>query len=308
MNLMMLKKLMCSVILILFCGCIGAVVGEISVSEKATVDNKVYSNNIMEYSTIDDLLDDADVVLRGKINHIAQCNEYDEFDVSIVDKFKGDVGSKLNIRNYYYEYTYTYDEKEMVGKTNTSYKEGEEYIFVLQHINNVYEDKYVILSDSFIPVDSNLQSTVLSSKIENISNVVEYVKKHIYKSDAGKGNELGITYTKSKKLDVIANSSKYIVEVKIGQILRSTDVVDVYKCDVLENLKGKVNSTKEHQIIIPFFKGDVQEGKNYIVLLNSDTDDTYIYALASKSHSVLELNKKEVICDLVKKIRDKSKA
>ena len=87
----------------------------------------------------------------------------------------------------------------------------------------------------------------------------------------------------STELDKIANVSEYIVEIQVKECIRTIDVVEVYQCDVLEEIKGNVNSTEKQQI------------------LNSDSDDSYIYTLASKSNSVLDVDKKSKICNLMKK-------
>lgn len=64
------------------------------------------------------------------------------------------------------------------------------------------------------------------------------------------------------------------MEIQVKECIRTIDVVEVYQCDVLEEIKGNVNSTEKQQI------------------LNSDSDDSYIYTLASKSNSVLDVDKK----------------
>ena len=92
-----------------------------------------------------------------------------------------------------------------------------------------------------------------------------------------------ISYINSTELDKIANVSEYIVEIQVKECIRTIDVVEVYQCDVLEEIKGNVNSTEKQQI------------------LNSDSDNSYIYTLASKSNSVLDVDKKSKICNLMKK-------
>lgn len=76
--------------------------------------------------------------------------------------------------------------------------------------------------------------------------------------------------------------------------MRSTDVVDVYICSVIESIKGNITTMPANQIIIPFFKNTVKEGKNYVVCLDSQGEDSIIYTLSSKN-SVIEEKQTEKI-------------
>ena len=188
----------------------------------------------------------------------------------------------------------------MSFREHTNYKEGEKYLFVLQHIENVYEDKYVILSDTFIPVSENKTSTVMSEPLDNIENPVKYIKDYDFTNKNGLSNELSIKYTKSNQLNVIVEESGYIALVRPKELYRQTDIVDVYLCDVIEVLKGKLHTMEQNQIIIPFFKDTVSLERNYLVHLNTDTDDANIYFLSSKN-SVLDESKKKTVMSIMEK-------
>lgn len=64
------------------------------------------------------------------------------------------------------------------------------------------------------------------------------------------------------------------------------------------------NMTEQKQIMIPFFKNTITLGENYIVHLNSDTKNTYIYFLSSKN-SVFNVNEKELVTNKLKELCEK---
>lgn len=252
---------------------------------------RVYAQSIVMYDGFDNVLEDSDIIVTGEVQEIIIHNLYDEYTVKVTDTHKGEAIDNITVRNYLYDYSYSYEGTDGSGRTNTNYKEGQSYIFVLQHISNVYEDQYVILSDVYIPINNIESSTVLSGKIEDISNPKSYIKDYKFKNKNGKGNQLSLDYIKSDKVKDIVENSKYIVDVEVKEHCRSTDVVDVYLCNVIEVFKGDVTTTEENQIIIPFFKNTVEIGKSYVVNLTSDTEDALIYSLSSKN-SVMEENEK----------------
>lgn len=198
-----------------------------------------------------------------------------------------------------YEYTCVDDKEQFIGKTNTDYEVGDSYIFILQHVKNVYEEFYMIVSDAHIPMDEASNSTVLSMRPEGIDNCAEYVDTYEFKSLKGKGHELSIDYINSEKMEDIVSDSKYVVVVEPQELYRTTEVVDVYSCSVKEVMKGDLTTDEKGEIIIPFFKSSVEKGKTYIVSLNSDAEDTIIYTLSSKN-SVMEKGKMKEIKNILR--------
>lgn len=213
----------------------------------------------IKYEGFDNELDNADVILIGEVNNITEYPKYDELSVKINKVEKGIIKEDIQIRNYLYDYSYTYNNKEYSGQTNTKYQTGEKYLFILQHIENVYEDKYVILSDIYIPISTNEKSSILSNPIDDITDPIEYVESYNYKNIIGLGKELSVDYIKSKDTNTIIQESPYIAEIIPKMLYETTETVDVYLCDVVESLKGTINSTEENQIIVPFFKNTVKE-------------------------------------------------
>ena len=224
-----------------------------------------------------DVLEAADVVLVGKVDKVTKFPQYDEYDVDVVDIKKGEVNKNLKIRNYLCDYSYNYNGIELFGRTSTDYSEGEKYIFTLQHIRNVYEDKYVILADTYIPLSSVNDSSILSKKISDEKDPVSYIENYIYKS-SGSGEKLSIDYIESNNVEEIVKYSDYIAEVTVLELCRETEVSDVYFCKIDKVIKGSINTAEDDTILIPFFKNSVNVGGAYIVNLTSDTADTiYIH-------------------------------
>ncbi len=237
----------------------------------------------MEYSSFDDILESADVILTGEIKNISSHPDYDEYDVQVSSVKKGNVGDSVDVRNYFFEYTYEYNNVQGEGRTSTEYEIGESYVFILQCIENVYEKRYVIISDAYIPISNDGVSTVLSNEIKGVGDPVSYINSYEFNNESGDGRNLSLDYIKSSDLKEIAEKSDYIVKVRLKELYHSTDVVDVYSCDVLQDLKGKIHMDGDSRIIIPFFKKTVKADEEYVVLLNTDSKDSNIYMLSSKN-------------------------
>lgn len=249
-------------------------------NSSSDIDNRVYAQAIMLYEGVDSVLEDADIIVKGTIESINAHSDYDEYVVAVSETLKGDIVDQVQIRNYLYEYSYSYGETEAAGRTNTDYEVGKNYIFVLQHIRNVYEDIYMILSDVHIPLNDAQECTVLAEELEDGE---AYIDQYKFQNEQGRGSELSLDYIESSDPEVIFTESKYIAKVEIQELYRSTETVDVYSCTVVEFLKGDMQTLEDNQIIIPFFKDTVQVGDIYVVCLNSDREDAIIYSLSSKN-------------------------
>ena len=261
------------------------------------IDKRLYAQAIRLFEGFDNILEDADVIATGTVNNIVIHDEYDEYFVTILNTKKGDDMEQITVRNYLCEYTYMDDNKGRIGKSNLNYEIGKSYIFILQHIRNVYEDMYIIMSDAYIPLENAQNSTVLSKELRDIEDCEAYIDQYHFKNIQGKGIQLSIDYIESSQEKEIVMHSKYIAKVEVNELYRSTEIVDVYACSVVDILKGKINAA-ENQIIIPFFKDTVEIGEIYLVCLNSDRDDAIIYTLSSKN-SVFEASKFESIKNMV---------
>lgn len=289
-----MKRIKVSLFLLFISICFGGVAGIVK-NHFYEDTPRNYMQKSMEYKGFDSILEDSDVILSGKIKGITEHDDYDEYNVAISKTEKGDVQGDIQIRNYLSSYSYTYNGKEYAGKTNLGYQEGEEYLFILQHIWNVYEDRYIIMADAYLPISTEEERAVLSRAVDGVLDPVSYAEEYPYKNKEGKGAELSVDYFESNDLDVIVEKSPYIVEIKVNELFQTTDIVDIYTCDVVESIKGDINVMEKKQIIIPFFKDTVMPEENYIVHLNSDSKDSYIYFLSSHNSVYSVENKGQVM-------------
>lgn len=257
----------------------------------------------VEYMEFDDLLENADVILSGTVKEIVKGDAYDEYYVEVCSVEKGIVDSQIVIRNIPCSYVYEYNGEECCANSNMNYQENRDYLFILQHIESVYENAYYILGDVYIPLENTKESTYLSRAIEKADNVVSYIEDYTYETMENIGNNLTIPYTKSNEMIDIVTESMYIVLVKPDILYHSTDIIDVYLCDVLGNIKGNPTTTENKQIIVSFFKDTVNIEHEYIVCLNTDTSDSLIYALSS-INSVMEPVQEGMIKELLREVQN----
>ena len=245
--------------------------------------DRIYTQCEMRYNSLDELLEQADVIISGEVKEIKTDDTKDEYKVQVIETYRGECNEYLDIQNHLMEYET--DGNGGIGHTKTDYAVGKTYIFVLQHISNVYEDVYAIMSDAYLPLNNKKACSVLSQNIE-IKNIEEYIKRHNFRRAEGSGEKVSIEYIESNNILDIMQQSKYIAQVKIGELLYSSDINDVYSCCITREIKGELTS-ENNQIIIPFFKNTIASGREYIVALTSDTDDSIIYTLSSK-YGVME--------------------
>lgn len=290
-----MKKIIISVLTLMLCSIIGFSVGMLSKQkEENSTKYGVFKAKIAV--DLDEVLDCADVIVSGKVKKITKKDLYYEYVVEVQDVKKGEAPTELIVRNYTYNYSCSSETETYEAKSNTAYEEGKKYIFVLQHMDTVYEEAYMIIADTYMPIEDEKSSTLLARSIENVTDVEMYIDE--YDFDVVNDKRRGTPYIKSESMDEIILESMYVTEVTPVEMYHSTDIVDVYLCNVNHVYKGNLTTTEDDQILISFFKDSVKKGEEYIVALNSDTDDALIYALSSKK-SVYTLQVEEEIRDLL---------
>lgn len=299
-----MKKYLSITVLLLICASAGILLGRLSNRNNSDVaqssDDRVYANASMKYLEFDEALELSNLIVSGTVRQIDCHAEYDAYQIEISNCIKGEVTGTIEVRNYLTEYVYEYQDEYRTGSTNTNYEVGNEYLFVLEYIDSVYDSEYIIMSDIYIPFSDDAESTIMSSKIdigdENMS-VTAYVEQFKYDSYEEKG-ALSIGYVDSEDLQEIVRGSKYVLEVKIEELLRETEITDIYYCKVMNAITGDPSVDEDGYIMVPFFKDTVSKGEEYILLLNTDADDSLVYCLSSKN-SVRQLSEKSLILELV---------
>lgn len=277
-----MKKNIVKVFVLLCCVILGAIVGNANKKQQDDIKNRKYYQAMMNYTEFDDILECADNIVEGKIKQINSYESYDEYIVTVESLYKGEAFKEISIRNYFINYVYNDGEKVVNGSTNLNYETGNSYVFVLQHIKNVYEDKYVILADTYLPVSDMKSSTYLSRNV-GMADCRTYINNYSFSSDKGSGEHFSMSYIESTEEKLIMEESDVIIKLKISDLYSSTDVVDVFACEVLQTIKGEVNTTSENKIIIPFFVDTVTKNEEYVVCLHADSEDSFVYTLSSKN-------------------------
>lgn len=251
----------------------------------------------VQYRSLNHILEDANIILQGKIVDVKEETGYAEYIVDVNKFYKGAGEKLLKLKNYIYEYE-ACDKKgnTFAGATRKQYKKGKEYIFILQEIDNVYEREYFIMDDTYLPVNDPANCTIYSKKINVSSSLEKYINQYRYLNKSGE--DLNIEYTKSKQCKDIIDTAKYIVKLRVKNKQMETDDTFVSECQILESLKGDINSIN-NKIFVTFFKNTVKVGEEYIVNLNSDTEQSLIYSLSAKN-GIYSLNMKNQIVRYLK--------
>ena len=122
---------------------------------------------------------------------------------------------------------------------------------------------------------------MLSKSIEGKKDPYNYLTNYKYIEGSGKEKSLSIPFINSDNDKEIIKNSQFISEIEIVDLCSSSEITDVYLCDVTKEISGKNNMTEDNQIMVVFFKDTVSIGDKYIVMLNSDTSTSLIYTLSS---------------------------
>ncbi len=293
-------KKVAGLILLLICSSfVGMLCGEYSESNNSIENTRIYANASLTYNGIDSVLDSADLIVEAMICDITENGQYSEYHVKVENILKGDyTGEYLDVRNYYFNYAYEYEGNYYNGRTHTNYAVDEKYLFVLQHIDSLYDERYIIVSDAYVPVTETTESSILSNPIDEGVSAVQYIEEYSSVATVGDGEKLSIPYIKSEDTEEIILNSQYIIEIEIEELNTTSNTSELYLCNVLDVLKGDINTTQDDKIYVVFFRGTVVEGERYIVMLNSDTNTSLLYTLSSKN-SVYDLKHKEMIIEYI---------
>ncbi len=230
-----------------------------------------------------------EMVYKFKINNIIKGNECDK-DITVIDNISNVLVNAPNEQITYRSGAY-------------DYKIGNDYILVLEkHISVYYDnDIYIVVSDIFMPVEDDTikpQMYYREYKINeqdtiNKKDFLLYVdnlklRKNDYDFDS---MIYGTEYVKSSDIKDIVKNSQHIVKIKVNDMyVEGNTNRDTYYCEIIEEYKGEIKAFEQNENIsdkkiirIPFFKGTVSTGKEYIVMLNEINETSLIYVLSSKN-------------------------
>jgi len=178
--------------------------------------------------------------------------------------------------------------------TQNPYELGESYILVLERKDSVYDGEvFLIVADIYVPLEGENINEIrqynqpIDNNVFTISDWVTYVNNVIDKdSDTYNSLNSTIEYVDSNDINEILNGSKYVVRVRINEMyVEGRTNRDTYNCTVLHEFTGEIDNFKGNsnskEILIPFFKGTIEPGSEYIIMLNDTDANSLIYSLSS---------------------------
>lgn len=273
-----MKKVYINIICFVIATCLGCLSGvSYASTDNENKNNQEFSYASVKYNGFDSVIDNADIIFNGVVSKIEKHNEYDEYEVYVNETLKGECEKITYVRNYHINYSDI--SGNVSGITHLAYEVGSSYVFMLQHIRNVYQDYYAILQDTYIPMYEESEWSVYSQKIA-CNDITDYIKTH--KNNQSVDN-LSIKFTDSDSKEVIMEEADCIVELIPIEKLRTTDIVEVYICEVSQVVKGNNKVYKDTQIIVPFFKNTIDKNIGYVVCLNGDITQSLLFTLSSKN-------------------------
>ena len=194
-----------------------------------------------------------------------------------------------------------------------NYEIGNDYILILSKFDSVYYEEaiYSIIANIYIPLFGDTiqtiqsyQETVTECNVSTKFEFIEYINQQLQsKTPYEQGSSTYIKeYTKSNQLDDIVKDAKYIVKVKANAMeVEGIDRTNTYEFTVLESYKGDINFFPEpSQIVASVFKGDVELGEEYILMLD-DISQTSLYYVLSSKNSVVSTDYEDEIMNLLSK-------
>ncbi len=254
-------------------------------SEAGLVQN-IYSN-----ASLNKLLEDADDVVDAVVNSVEFTNRYYRLEIEIKSTIRGNAAGKMTVL-----YTDTNIREENGVKTD-KYEVGKEYVFLLQHIKDVYWDRYVMLSSVYIPCDKPELGTVRGNKPEDIDNIVTYVKTYKFETEKGVGESLSTYYIESDDIKKIVTECDAVFVLEPFYLDTKNETSDIFYCNIIESLNG-ADYRKDTQVLVPFLKDTVEVEKQYIVCIFRETTDATMFTLAARN-AVFEIDRKSEIQEII---------
>ncbi|MBR4586811.1 MAG: hypothetical protein IKO30_00690 [Lachnospiraceae bacterium] len=232
----------------------------------------------LQFMDFDELISISDNIIKGVVTKIVSSKgEYEEYDVRVLDTIKGEKLDSIVIRDYNLK---TNSKEDDIENSNKKYEENGEYIFMTESINNVYEQYNTIIGDVYIDINNSKENSYYNLPLK-ISDVENYIKS------SDKLTETSIyKMSQTAYLDGGDHSESELFEfcdvaVKIETLSldNSNRLTDVYKCKIIDVLKGTICPGEE--INIPFFKNTSNPFAEYVVYLMKTAEGSRLYSLAA---------------------------
>lgn len=242
--------------------------------------NVIRSETCVEYMTLDETITGSDNIILADNLGKSVIDGRIYYNFKVKTEYKGRVDSEY-ITVIEDDTTYSCISNELTYNAGDGYQEGHEYIVMLGHDNNVYEDMYYFSNQLIIESEDNKLTGIMilgesvETNFKTIDDMANHIRDVIGENPSPEKEQ--IKYIVSDDINEIANFSDCIVKVKINGIITNNESNrDLYECDVIETFKGETSSS-----IRPIlFKNSVEIGKEYYLFL---IDTGNFYTLASKN-------------------------
>lgn len=244
-----------------------------------SIKDKAEFESVKENVSFENMLSLSDVIITGTVIDINKFEKYDEYSVKIEKIYKGQYEDCIiPVRNYHE--SYSTNDMERFGSTHLHYDVDSRYLFILQHISNIFDDRYLIMGDTYIPLDNKGEALFLSTQLKEEQFCEEAIKKSVLENPVGSGEKLSVPYFKDTDVFEIAEKSDVIIKAKIREVISKSDTAEIYACTIVECYKGNLN-TENDIIYVAFFPDTVETDVEYNLILNKASKDSYVYSLSS---------------------------
>ncbi|MCI8625221.1 MAG: hypothetical protein HFI40_02920 [Lachnospiraceae bacterium] len=263
---------------------------------------KISSEHIMffqsvEYLSVEDAIQQSTDIMVATYVQEHVYDTYVEQEFQVKQRIKGATEAST-IYLYEIPSDVTIDESDISYISGSYlYKQGKDYMLVLERQVSVYydHDRYLLLGEIYMPLSDMGSSMIYDTEISEHMDVditevetepalLQYIEE-VLDSEKSQAQEfVGIPYEESDKLSDIILASTHILQIEIGTPLPEGDDRELYHCKIKKCWKGTVSSEDlAGEIIIPFWKGQAQTGKEYIVLLNQVGEASRLYVFSSRN-------------------------
>ena len=162
-----------------------------------------------------------------------------------------------------------------------AYTVGEQYLLFLE--------KHIIVYDEY-PTYVQLGELLISSQDSQWEAYCKAAVDIAEKTGAKTPDSYGYEFTDSEDLNDIISFAGRIFLVSVDSVfVESTDrPTTVYRCKVRKTVKKQ--PARDGDILITFFNGTVEMGKEYLVFLADTRETATLYALAAKDGCVYDID------------------
>ena len=192
---------------------------------------------------------------------------------------------------------------DQIYKTDEkAYIEKQQYILVMDRTDSLFYDypRYTLVGGIYIPLDNISKSTMYgnSVKMEAFANKdANYIKDFIRNMEPPKKERKN--YTNATDLPTIIKESDLILELKVTEFMGEGLDREHYYCDVVKFIKGDsyVSPEDRKDIVITVFKGGVEVGKSYVVMVIRGSETGFLY-MQSSTMSIIPIDDGKTIAEI----------